>query len=140
MMLTASPSVLACWMAERRVTVPAVGLRMSARLLTLMTAGTARSSRASRARRARRGWLVWRVRNLLNMLRTPVKRKRMAKSGRTVLAKGEAVAAAVVAQPARVVPYQEQAAATGLLEILTGGWIGNTVRIETGPFVLDLGQ
>ena len=48
---------LACWMAERSVTVPAAGLRTSARLLTLKTAGTQRSSSNSKVGRASAAWV-----------------------------------------------------------------------------------
>src|SRR5271163_4418618 len=49
-----SAVLLAAWMAERSVTVPAGGFRMSATLLTLNVAGTQRSSRMSTAGRQRR--------------------------------------------------------------------------------------
>src|SRR5436309_4823135 len=44
---------LAAWMAERNVTTPAGGFRMSAKLLTLKTAGTRRSSSTSIFKRQR---------------------------------------------------------------------------------------
>src|SRR5207244_1268854 len=51
-LVVSSPGVLlAAWTAERRVTTPAGGLRMSARVLTLKTAGARRLSSPSSAGR-----------------------------------------------------------------------------------------
>src|SRR6516162_3828643 len=46
--------LLAAWIAERSVTTPGAGFKMSAKLLTLKTAGAKRSSKHSNAGRPKR--------------------------------------------------------------------------------------
>src|SRR5712691_8953573 len=59
---------------------------------------------------------------------------------RAVLAQRHAVAALVVAEPGGVVPHEQQAAAGRPVEVLDGTRVGDLVRVEALPLVLDLYQ